>query len=264
MFELQPPPRQVAANTARPDGPGDAPQRERGLLLLGHGSDRSNDAARPVRELARELRSRGAFRQVEVGFWKEEPFIRHALGQFEVPEVVVVPIFTSTGHYTEHVIPRELARNDPSRRPAGMQVRLCSPVGTHPGMSGVVMERAEPEAEPGFALVIVGHGTPRHPGSGRVTEELADALRDRWPHGPVIAAFLDQEPGVVEMVGAHPGPGAVVVPFFIAEGWHAGVTLPASLAVEQGEGRVDAKAIRYTAPVGTHPRLAEFVMELAG
>ena len=216
-----------------------------------------------MRELARALRERGAFLQVEVGFWKEEPFMRDALGQFDVREVVVVPIFTSIGYYTEHVIPRELAQSDPSQRPAGMLVRLCPPVGTHPNMAGVVLERAEPQAEPGFALIIVGHGTPRHPASGRVTEELADALRDRWPYGPVAAAFLDQEPGVAEVVGAHPGPGAVVVPFFIGEGWHAGVTLPASLAVAHGKGRLGAKAIRYTAPVGTHPRLVEIVMELA-
>jgi len=250
----------------------------RGLLLLGHGSDRGPEAARPVRELAGELRGRGAFLQVEVGFWKEEPFMRDALRQFRVPEVAVVPIFTSVGHYTERVIPRELALDDPARRPDGMRVRLCPPVGTHPGMVGVVLERAEgaldreggdferdPEAGGGAcALVLVGHGTPRHLDSGGITRGIARMLEARWPHGPVAPAFLDEEPGVAEVIGGLGVDEAIVVPFFIAEGWHAGVTLPASLGVEQGEGRLGDTRIRYTPPVGTHPRLAEFVMELAG
>lgn len=189
--------------------------------------------------------------------------MRDALLQFETAEVAVVPIFTSVGYYTERVIPRELALHDPSRRPAGMEVRLCPPVGTHPGMAEVVLERANAQGEPGFALVIVGHGTPKHPESGRVSQVLAESLRHAWPHGPVVAAFLDQEPTVQAVVREQPGRGAVVVPFFIAEGWHAGVTLPASLAVEGGAGQLGSKSIRYTPPVGSHPRLAEFVIELA-
>jgi sirohydrochlorin cobaltochelatase len=271
MCVLQPPPRNGAESGSDAD-PGPVPdsrpkvpeRRAWALLVLGHGSDRGPEAARPIRALAGELRGRGAFSEVRVGFWKEAPFLHEALGQFEAREVAIVPIFTSVGYYTEHVIPRELALEDPSRRPPGMNVRLCRPVGTHPGMAEVVLERAQSEGEPGFALVIVGHGTPKHPESGRVTRELADALRDRWRHGPVAAAFLDEEPGVERVVREQPGPGAVVVPFFISEGWHAGVTLPASLSVQGARGRLGKKAIRYTPPVGTHPRLADFVLDLAG
>jgi len=64
-----------------------------------------------------------------------------------------------------------------------------------------------------------------------------------------------EELGVVEVI---------VVPFSIAEGWQTGVTLPASLGVEQGEGSLGPSRIRCTAPVGPHPLLAKFVLQLAG
>lgn len=253
--------------------------RDRALLLLGHGSDHNPASAHPIRIIARELQRQECFGEVKLGFWKEKPYLHEALWAVRAREVVVVPIFTSEGHYTTRVIPRELGLDDPACRPPGLGVHLSRPVGTHPGIPEVILDRARAamvrqtrDAESALpagavkgeiALVIVGHGTPRHPDSGGVTHGVVRAVRDRWSRGPVAAAFLDEAPTVPEVIGGLDVASAVVVPFFISEGWHAGVTLPGSLAVEGGRGRLGEMPIRYTQPVGTHPSIADFVVDLA-
>lgn len=254
-------------------------ERDGALLLLGHGSDHSPASAHPIRMLARELQHRKCFGEVKLGFWKEKPYLHEALWRVQAREVVVVPIFTSEGHYTKRVIPRELGLDEQAARPPGLAVYLSRPVGAHPGIAEVILDRARAatrrrmrdgelpmwaEARKGkVALVIVGHGTPRHPDSSGVTHRVARAVRARWSHGPVAAAFLDEAPTVPRVIGQMDVASAVVVPFFISEGWHAGVTLPRSLAVEGGRGRLGETAIRYTPPVGTHPSIADLVVDLA-
>jgi sirohydrochlorin cobaltochelatase len=59
----------------------------------------------------------------------------------------------------------------------------------------------------------------------------------------------------------------VLVPFFVAEGWHTqetipddlGINRPAVSAVTEKEGRT----IYYAAPVGTFPEVAEIVLQRA-
>ena len=55
----------------------------------------------------------------------------------------------------------------------------------------------------------------------------------------------------------------VVVPFFIAEGWHVGQTIPEDLALEGAETRRGGRIVRYAAPVGTHPQTADVIERLA-
>ena len=58
-------------------------------------------------------------------------------------------------------------------------------------------------------------------------------------------------------------PTVVVVPFFIADGWHVGQTIPADLSLDGAETRKDGRTVRYTAPVGTHASVAKVVRSLA-
>ncbi|MEX2529356.1 MAG: CbiX/SirB N-terminal domain-containing protein [Gemmatimonadota bacterium] len=247
------------------------------VLLVGHGSHRSADSGRPVRELALQLRREGRFSEVRVGFWKEDPQLRHALWTVEAREVFVVPVFTSVGYFTEGVVPRELGVSEGEGPVPGTRVHYLAPVGTHLRMVDVALERArevgwgEGDAAVGSApgeagepvdLVVVGHGTLRHPDSGRVTRELVRALRSRWDAGEVRTAFLDQEPGVEEVLRGLPAPRVVVVPFFMAAGWHAGVTLPGGLGVEGGRASAFGKEVRYAEAMGTHPALARVIEEM--
>ncbi len=251
------------------EGPGPLSDRlECCVLLVGHGSHLSPASARPVHELARRLRARGSFGEVRVAFWKEEPQLHQAFHLVERSEVFVVPVFTSTGYFTDRVVPRELALDRTLVARPDLRIRECPAVGTHPRMSQVVMERAREaaslsaEEEAGATLVVAGHGTNRHPDSGRTTRAIVEALRREGSYGSVIPAFLDQEPRLAEVLDGERVRNVIVVPFFIAEGWHAGTTIPDDLALTGGRTRRGETTIWYGKPVGPHPAMVEVVLQL--
>ena len=76
-----------------------------------------------------------------------------------------------------------------------------------------------------MTLVLVAHGT-RDPAGGQVTYQLADMVRDRLPGVDVRVAFADvRSPNVAEVLASVDGP-AVVVPAFLAAGYHVRVDIP--------------------------------------
>ncbi|MEX1256577.1 MAG: CbiX/SirB N-terminal domain-containing protein [Gemmatimonadota bacterium] len=235
-----------------------------GVLLVGHGSELSADSSSPVRELARRLRGAHAAGEVHVAFWKEEPYLHHALDLFESRDVFVVPLFTSEGYFTEGVLPRELGMDPPCLRP-WMCVRRCPPVGTHPAMADLVLARAREAvrlstgAERDAALVVLGHGTETHPGSGATTRAVVEALRRRAIYRDVVSAFLDQSPGIAGVLGGLDAPDRIVVPFFIGEGWHVGTTIPEELGLGETRTTLGEATVWYSKPVGTHPGILEVV-----
>lgn len=94
-----------------------------------------------------------------------------------------------------------------------------------------------------MALVLVTHGT-RDPAGAVTAGALADAVAGRLPGVPVSVAFADvRGPTVAEALGEWDVP-AVVVPVFLAAGYHVRVDLPAQIAAT---GRPD---VRLTASLG--------------
>jgi sirohydrochlorin cobaltochelatase len=239
-----------------------------GILLVGHGSHLSSDSSRPVHDLARRLREAGAFQEVRVAFWKEEPFLPYALELMESPEVFVVPVFTSVGYFTDGVVPRELGLEGGESRTSDRRVRMCAPVGTHSGMARVVLERAREtaplstERAANGALVVIGHGTDLHPESSDTTRLVADRLASSGPYGTVIPAFLDQSPRVQEVLEGISALDVILVPFFIAEGWHTKSTIPAELELTGSRTERGGMTLWYTGPVGTHPTMMDVVLDL--
>lgn len=247
------------------------------LLLLGHGSHLDPNSSVPVHALASHLRSLGYFAGTSVGFWKEEPSLSRCLDAFRPGETVVaVPIFISTGYFVQDVIPRELGLNgsvgrtvgDAVRRPdthmvRGIEVRYTVPVGRHPRLAEVIALRAsEAGAGPRDAVAVLGHGTRRNPDSERNVFAQAERLRATGAFAEVTTVFMDQEPamaGVFDLVAAE---RVFMVPLFIAEGWHVAQTIPDELALEGAEVRRGGRRLIYTAPVGTHPSLAQVVLEI--
>lgn len=266
------------------------------LLLLGHGSHVHGRSAQPIHDAAARLRATGAHPEVRVAFWKEEPELRYAFLLVERPRVVAVPIFTSVGYFTEGVLPRELGLDPPlstltrlggargggraapsdSERFSGnveeeadrLRVRYTRPVGTHPRMAAVVRERArdltrDRGIDPaGSTLVVLGHGTERHPESGGVVHRLTGRLAEDSGFGSVTCAFLDEDPRMVPVLEGLETTHAVVVPFFIAKGWHVGTTIPRDLGLEEGRARIGDTKVHYADPVGTHPALTGVIDEL--
>ncbi|MGB3443992.1 MAG: sirohydrochlorin chelatase [Actinophytocola sp.] len=77
------------------------------------------------------------------------------------------------------------------------------------------------------ACVLVAHGT-RDPAGAAVVEELADLVRRHLPD--VRVAFADvRGPSVTDVLRDCQGP-AVVVPAFLAAGYHVKVDIPAQIA----------------------------------
>jgi sirohydrochlorin ferrochelatase len=76
-----------------------------------------------------------------------------------------------------------------------------------------------------MTLVLAAHGT-QDPAGAVVVEEIADAVRRRLPGVPVEVAYVDvRSPSLTEVLSAVSGP-AVVVPAFLAAGYHVRVDVP--------------------------------------
>ncbi len=240
------------------------------LVIVGHGSHLNEDSSLPVYEHAARIREMGVFDEVAECFWKEEPSMRHVLDTVESEEVSVVPAFISEGYFTQQVIPRELGITGPLTHTGGKTVRYAGPLGTYEGMADVILERVDDlmrgkELAPGrTALVLLGHGTDLNKSSGGVVYLNAERIRGRGLYDLVEVGFLDQDPEIGEVVENVDAENVVLIPVFIAEGWHTRETIPEDLGLT-GEvtRRPDGKKIFYGAPVGTHPSMADLIVARA-
>jgi len=237
----------------------------RGLLLVGHGSHLNPDSSAPVRRHAAAIKRLELFDEVRVGFWKEEPNLSRALDPFQSKDVTVVPVFVSAGYFTNEVIPREMGLSGPVSDVRGTGVRYTPPIGSHPALARVIVQRAlEAGGRPGDALAVLGHGTPRNPESERNVYEQAERARALGPFEEVVTVFLDQEPNMREVFTLTRAETVVMVPLFVADGWHVGQTIPEDLALDGPETRRAGRRLRYAGAVGTHPSVVDVILELAG
>ena len=212
------------------------------LVIVAHGSHLNPDSAAPTYAHADTIRETGVFDVVRTGFWKEEPSLREVLRTVSAEEVYVVPLFISEGYFTEEVIPRELRLEgwDVSAwdsdglsattatlaaADTGQTVHYCGPVGTHPAMTDVIIKRAEtvtgdPGAGTGMGLAVVGHGTERNANSAKAIEYHAQRIRDAGRFEEVQALYMDEEPEVDDVTEFFETEEIVVVPLFVADGFH--------------------------------------------
>jgi len=234
------------------------------LVIVGHGSHLNEDSSLPVYEHADRIRGTGEFDEVVECFWKEEPSMRHVLDTVESEWVYVVPAFISEGYFTQQVIPRELGLEGPVTKKSDKIVRYAGPLGTFEGMPDVILERVGDlmrgkETSGRTALVLLGHGTDLNKNSGGVIYLNAGRLGERGVYDLVEVGFLDQEPGIGEVVEHVEAENVILIPVFIAEGWHTRETIPEDLGLT-GEVTVrEQKTIYYGAPVGTHPSMANLI-----
>ncbi|HEU5040794.1 MAG TPA: CbiX/SirB N-terminal domain-containing protein, partial [Gemmatimonadales bacterium] len=208
------------------------------LVLAAHGSRRDPSANALVRRLAEAVRARRIFDEVAAAFHQGEPGFDQVLDELRSDEVTVVPVMTAAGHYSEVVLPEALARN---RRYADVRLRVTPPVGGHSAIAALVARRVtELLGEHGLprsgtSILLVGHGTGRHPASRTTTLDLAETLRRRRGAGEVVTGFLDDEPSVAEGFAAASLGAVLVLPFLIGGGGHALEDIPVALGVAPGE-----------------------------
>jgi sirohydrochlorin cobaltochelatase len=234
------------------------------LIIVGHGSHLNEDSSLPVYEHAERIRKTGEFDEVVECFWKEEPSMRHVLGTVESEEVYVVPAFISEGYFTQQVVPRELGLEGPVTKKGYKTVRYAGPLGTFEGMPEVILERVNDlmrgeEVSGRTALVLLGHGTDLNKSSGGVIYLNAGRIRKRGIYDLVEVGFLDQEPEIGAIVKSVAARNVILIPVFIAEGWHTRETIPEDLGLTGGVTVREDKTIFYGAPVGTHPSMANLI-----
>ncbi|MGH7526886.1 MAG: uroporphyrinogen-III C-methyltransferase [Gemmatimonadales bacterium] len=241
----------------------------RALVLAAHGSRRDPAANTLVRRVAGAVRARRLFDEVAVAFHQGEPGFETVVDELHADEVSVVPFMTSAGYYSDVVLPAALARN---RRYAEVRLRQTPPVGGHPGVAPLVARRvgellrAHGLSRQTTSLVVAGHGTQRHPHSRATTLQLADTLRRRRVAGEVLAAFLDDDPPIGEVLDRTALGTVLVLPFFIG-GAHALEDVPRALGLPAGETstavRSNGRVILLDRPIGADPGLTDIVIDLA-
>jgi sirohydrochlorin cobaltochelatase len=204
----------------------------------------------------------------------------------------VVPLFISEGYFTEEVIPRELRLEewDPEQwasdgtsatsttLPAGdtdQTVHYCGPVGTHDAMTDVIVRRAEtvtddPDVGEGFGLAVVGHGTKRNENSAKAIQYHADRIRESGRFDEVRDLYMDEDPEVDDVTDFFTTDDIVVVPLFVADGYHTQEDIPEDMGLTDDyrtgwdtPAEVDGHRIWYAGAVGTEALMADVVVERA-
>jgi sirohydrochlorin cobaltochelatase len=261
------------------------------LVIAAHGSHLNPGSSEPAFDHADRIRATGAFDEVREAFWKEEPAFREVLRTVRSDDVYVVPLFISEGYFTEQVIPRELrlegwnpggwdsdgtSADHVTLAPSDVDstVHYCGPVGTHGAMSDVIVRRAETVTGDsgvgdGAGLAVVGHGTERNENSAKAIEYHADRIGERDRFEAVRALFMDEDPAVDDVTDHFTAGDLVVVPLFVADGYHTREDIPADMGLTDDTGEwetpatVDGHRIWYAGAVGTEPLLADVILERA-
>src|SRR5216117_3532427 len=209
------------------------------LLIVGHGSTVNPDSSAPTLAHAEEIRRRKTFADVGCAFWKEEPSLRDALFLFDpesIREVYLVPNFISEGYFTQTVIPRELElKGRTTKRSNGQIWKYWEPVGNHPMMTDLLLQRARQVARDvdprKTSLLIVAHGTDLNENSAVAAKREAERIRAIGQYAAVLNVYMEEPPLVSDWRKLTKTPNVVVVPFFISDGLHSYEDIPRLIGI---------------------------------
>ena len=257
-----------------------SPYAQAALIIVGHGSTVNPDSSAPTHLHADNIRRRGIFREVACCFWKEEPNMREVYESVDSDCIYIVPNFISEGYFCQQVLPRELRLSGPVTERDGRHIRYCDPVGIHPNMTRLLLQRAD-EVAPGVpreatSLVIVGHGTNLNENSTKAIQDQVKLIREGgYGFAEVVDAYMEEAPFVAEWDKLTTAPNVVVVPFFIADGLHSFQDIPVLLGIEQETGKALSqmdvfrhnpiplrdRQLYYSQAIGTEPLMAEVILD---
>ncbi len=232
---------------------------ERRLLLVGHGSTRAAADNETLLRHAERLAERSLFQSVDVGLLYGEPSAEALAARLPRAELFVVPFFMADGYYPQRVIPA-LFNDDRAATGETERPIFCAPVGLHPGLAGIIIDRALEAMEvrrlaPKHAtLLVIGHGSENSPASWHATETQARRVRKRGLFRRVTTAYLEQTPEIAGVLNGLKGP-VVVAGLFAGEGAHAGRDVPALL------NGYRAGSIDYLGAIGCDPEIADLVLD---
>jgi sirohydrochlorin ferrochelatase len=221
------------------------------LVLVTHGIEgRPGSAAAH----AAAIGARGRYGQVRVGCLKGRPGLAEALAGARHP-VCIVPLLMAEGFI------HDLMRQRLAELPGSDAWRLAAPVGCHPGLPEAILAKATAGcrrrgwAMSRTALLLIGHGAPRHRGSADATRDQARRLAGAG-FAAVEAAFLEEPPLPAAAIAALPAEHVVVVGLFLDNGPHGDADVRDALVP------VD-RAVAYTGAIGADPVLVPLILEQA-
>ncbi|WP_316977323.1 CbiX/SirB N-terminal domain-containing protein [Shumkonia mesophila] len=247
------------------------------LLLAGHGLAARPEGALSTLRHAEALRARGLFADVRAGFLRQEPELAATLAELTQPRVYVVPMLASKGYIADVVMARRLNLEGPvTWRPAaggGQELCFCEPVGAHPRIPALLGERVaalcrrQKLAPAATEVILVGHGTPRHPSSSERTREVADMIAKTGIAARVRAMFLDEEPRIDGWKEQSQAGNVIVAPFLIANWYHGSQDLPGRLGLltqagEAAPSLIDGRRLWYMSPLGEEPEIADLALAM--
>jgi sirohydrochlorin cobaltochelatase len=198
----------------------------------------------------------------------------------ETEEVYIVPHFISEGYFTQKVIPRELELTGPITRRDNKVIKYCEPVGNHPRMTDLLLQRARriaPNIPPDqTTLVVAGHGTGLNENSAVAVKQQVKEINARNIFGQVCAAYMEEEPLISNWPSLALLPYVIVVPFFISDGLHSYEDIPVLLGIQSestgaaSEQEVfrrnpyllNGRTLYYASAIGTDPMMTEIILEM--
>jgi sirohydrochlorin cobaltochelatase len=231
------------------------------LLLVGHGSAASTHPARVLETHAAHLRATGLFASVGIGVLSGEPNAARALAALETETIHVVPFFMSDGYFSETALPRALGSAAVLPR-----VRICAPVGSHPGLAGLIAARALRHADDArilptaISLLLVGHGSKTSAASERTTRLHATAVAALKFFAVVEVAFLEQAPKFSEAVLQGTAGPLAVLGLFAGEGLHGGEDMPGLIAAARRQRGTTGSPLLDLGVIGDEAGMADLVL----
>ncbi len=222
------------------------------LVLCAHGIRGAVGAAA---EHARRIRALGRFGEVHACALKGWPGPVETITTVRGPTVVVAPLLMAEG-YTLAAVRRRLE----GAAPPGLHCLVSPPVGAHPRLADMISTKALAECAARAwrlaesALLVVGHGTERHRGSGATARRHAARIAGQHRFAEVGVAFLDEPPRVPDALDALSVPRCVAVGLFVDAGEHGEEDIPALLA-PAGERAA------YAGPIGPDPLISDLILD---
>lgn len=241
------------------------------LILAGHGSHISPNTAGVVWNYVDRLRAWAVADEITACFWKEPPAFSHVLDTVVSDTVVIVPVFTAQGYFTQTVIPTEMGLDGAITHKNGKTVYYTPTIGEHPYLETIVQERVQEAVTQGnlnpadTSVAIIGHGTRRNRSSQDATRHQANQVREQQLVSQVVDVYLDDDPDIPSLYRSTIAKNIVAVPFFLAEGSHVTIDVPDALGITYGNypDRVQGREVYYTPPVGTDDAICRVILELA-
>lgn len=211
------------------------------LILLGHGSGTTPGSGNLARKHAETIRRRALFAETRVAYLRDEPLARSILGIVDRPDVYIVPFMVADGYTLDRLIPREMKLAGPLTERVGPKgrhrVHLCRAVGTHPQLSDwsikAIRELMDSQGlrSRETAVLVVAHGTPRHPAGADQARTLASHIENRIQGVETATAFLEVAPRIATWRRLVSRRDVIVVPHMMGFGRHVSNDVPRMLGL---------------------------------